>query len=147
MPAPSKPSLPQILARIVLPFLVLHTFYDHQLMGSNLLLARLAEEHGKPVACRRKVRLNLDRPSHRADSFWILLLILEKNADLIIRLILLGSFHFSFSKQCLDLVDTLADGGGYGADTEIYNVPGFALGYTYGFSPTMISKTSKTGDL
>jgi len=146
MPAPSKPSLPQILARIVLPFLVLHTFYDHQLMGSNLLLARLAEEHGKPV-CRRKVRLKLDRPSHRADSFWISLLILEKNADLIIRLILLGSFHFSFSKQCLDLVDTLADGGGYGADTEIYNVPGFALGYTYGFSPTMINKTPKTGDL
>ncbi len=34
----------------------------------------------------------------------------------------------------------VADGGGYGAGTEIYNVRGFALGYTHLFSPTLINE-------
>lgn len=34
----------------------------------------------------------------------------------------------------------VADGGGYGAGTEIYNVRGFALGYTHMFSPTLINE-------
>ncbi len=34
----------------------------------------------------------------------------------------------------------VADGGPYGAGTEIYNVRGFALGYTHTFSPTLINE-------
>lgn len=34
----------------------------------------------------------------------------------------------------------VADGGGYGAGTEIYNVRGFALGYTHTFSPTLVNE-------
>lgn len=34
----------------------------------------------------------------------------------------------------------VADGGGYGAGTEIYNVRGFALGYTHMFSQTLINE-------
>jgi hypothetical protein len=34
----------------------------------------------------------------------------------------------------------VADGGNYGAGTEIYNVRGFALGYTHTFSPTLINE-------
>jgi hypothetical protein len=34
----------------------------------------------------------------------------------------------------------VADGGGYGSGTEIYNVRGFALGYTHMFSPTLINE-------
>jgi len=34
----------------------------------------------------------------------------------------------------------VADGGGYGNGTEIYNVRGFALGYTHTFSPTLINE-------
>lgn len=34
----------------------------------------------------------------------------------------------------------VADGGGFGAGTEIYNVRGFALGYTHAFSPTMVNE-------
>jgi hypothetical protein len=36
--------------------------------------------------------------------------------------------------------DGVADGGAYGDGTEIYNVRGFALGYTYLFSPTFINE-------
>ena len=36
--------------------------------------------------------------------------------------------------------DGVADGGPYGAGTEIYNVRGFALGYTHTFSPTLINE-------
>ena len=34
----------------------------------------------------------------------------------------------------------VADGGPYGAGTEIYNVRGFALGYTHTFSPTLVNE-------
>ena len=34
----------------------------------------------------------------------------------------------------------VADGGAYGDGTEIYNVRGFALGYTHMFSPTLINE-------
>lgn len=34
----------------------------------------------------------------------------------------------------------VADGGGYGAGTEIYNVRGFALGYTHTFAPTLVNE-------
>ena len=34
----------------------------------------------------------------------------------------------------------VADGGPYGAGTEIFNVRGFALGYTHTFSPTMVNE-------
>ena len=34
----------------------------------------------------------------------------------------------------------VADGGGYDNGTEIYNVRGFALGYTHTFSPTLINE-------
>ncbi len=34
----------------------------------------------------------------------------------------------------------VADGGGYGNGTEIYNVRGFALGYTHTFSPTLVNE-------
>jgi Carboxypeptidase regulatory-like domain len=36
--------------------------------------------------------------------------------------------------------DGVADGGGYSNGTEIYNVRGFALGYTHTFSPTLINE-------
>ena len=36
--------------------------------------------------------------------------------------------------------DGVADGGGYQNGTEIYNVRGFALGYTHTFSPTLINE-------
>jgi hypothetical protein len=36
--------------------------------------------------------------------------------------------------------DGVADGGPYAAGTEIYNVRGFALGYTHLFSPTLINE-------
>ena len=34
----------------------------------------------------------------------------------------------------------VADGGGYGAGTEIYKVNGYALGYTHLFSPTLVNE-------
>lgn len=34
----------------------------------------------------------------------------------------------------------VADGGGYANGTEIYNVRGFALGYTHTFSPTLVNE-------
>ena len=34
----------------------------------------------------------------------------------------------------------VADGGPYGAGTEIFNVRGFALGYTHTFSPTLVNE-------
>jgi hypothetical protein len=36
--------------------------------------------------------------------------------------------------------DGVADGGGYQNGTEIYNVRGFALGYTHTFSPTLVNE-------
>ncbi len=52
-------------------------------------------------------------------------------------------FHYGYISSVRILpppFDGVADGGGYSNGTEIYNVRGFALGYTHTFSPTLINE-------
>lgn len=52
-------------------------------------------------------------------------------------------FHFDYISSLRVLpppFDGVADGGTYNDGTEIYNVRGFALGYTHTFSPTLINE-------
>ena len=52
-------------------------------------------------------------------------------------------FHYDYISSVRVLpppFDGVADGGGYSNGTEIYNVRGFALGYTHTFSPTLINE-------
>ncbi|HEY6489170.1 MAG: TonB-dependent receptor [Terracidiphilus sp.] len=52
-------------------------------------------------------------------------------------------FHYDYISSVRVLpppFEGVADGGGYGNGTEIYNVRGFALGYTHTFSPTLINE-------
>ena len=52
-------------------------------------------------------------------------------------------FHYDYISSVRVLpppFEGVADGGGYSNGTEIYNVRGFALGYTHTFSPTLINE-------
>lgn len=52
-------------------------------------------------------------------------------------------FHYDYISSLRVLpppFEGVADGGGYSNGTEIYNVRGFALGYTHTFSPTLINE-------
>lgn len=52
-------------------------------------------------------------------------------------------FHYDYISSVRVLpppFEGVADGGGYDNGTEIYNVRGFALGYTHTFSPTLINE-------
>jgi len=52
-------------------------------------------------------------------------------------------FHYDYISSVRKVpppFDGVADGGPYAAGTEIYNVRGFALGYTHLFSPTLVNE-------